>query len=407
MQKIQFEDTHGEIVSIFAVSGIPVPWYTVSYDANGGTDKPSDQVKYQGSPIKLSTDKPTRKGYTFKGWAESADAKEAAYQPGDMYTKDADATLYAVWEEEKAEEKAEAVVPTYDAHVQTYGDLAAVTSGPCGVVGESKRLEAFSVKLSQGSIEYRAHVQNHGWMDWQKDGKKAGTTGESRRMEAMQMRLDTETAKNFSVWYRVHSQHLDWMGWAKDGEPAGTVNQSKRVEAYEVQILPKGQTPADYDANKSAFRTAATGKGHVQGTGWMSELPAALLGTTGQSKRLEAFTLTLPAAVTNIYAGGIAYEAHVQGKGWMGEVADGALAGTTGKYKRIEAVKIHLTGELATHMSVWYRVHSQTFGWSGWAKDGDPAGTTGLSKRAEAIEIAITPQNVAAPGPTTDAFRAG
>ncbi len=92
-------------------------------------------------------------------------------------------------------------------------------------------------------------------------------------------------------------------------------------------------------------------------------------------------------------AGGVSYEVHAQRNGWM-PAADGALAGTTGEAKRLEAVKISLTGDAARDdgYSVWYRVHSQTYGWLGWAHDSEPAGTTGLSRRAEAIDVQVLPQ---------------
>ncbi len=48
------------------------------------------------------------------------------------------------------------------------------------------------------------------------------------------------------------SQALGWLGWAKDGETAGTTGLSKRAEAIDVQVLPKGQAPAGYDAPKAA-----------------------------------------------------------------------------------------------------------------------------------------------------------
>ncbi|MDO4806045.1 MAG: hypothetical protein Q4A07_02230 [Coriobacteriales bacterium] len=302
---------------------------------------------------------------------------------------------------------------TYAAHCQTYGWNAPSGSNgtTAGTTGESKRLEALTIKLADqtaGSIEYRSHVQGIGWeSDWAADGGQSGTVGKSKRVEALQVRLTGERAKNNSVWYRVHSQSFGWLGWAADGAPAGTAGMSRRVETYQVVVLPAGQTPADYDANAPAFRSVAAGNAHVQGVGWTGKKSAGIVGTTGKSKRLECLTLSVPAALTDAYPGGIAYEAHVQGKGWAGEVADGARAGTTGKSKRLEAVKIRLTGELAEHMSVWYRVHSQTYGWSGWACDGDPAGTTGLGRRAEAVEIAILPQGAAAPGSTNNALRAG
>jgi uncharacterized protein YjdB len=300
----------------------------------------------------------------------------------------------------------------YKAHCQTYGWNAPSGSNgtTAGVTGKSKRLEALSIKLADqtaGSIEYRSHVQGAGWeKSWAKDGGQSGTTKQSKRIEAIQVRLTGERAKDNSVWYRVHSQTFGWLGWAKDGAPAGTAGMSKRVEAYQVLVLPKGQSPKGYNAKAPAFRAAATGKAHVQGAGWTAQRSVGTVGTTGKSKRLECLSLSVPAALTDVYPGGIAYQAHVQGKGWMGEVANGALAGTTGKSKRMEAVKIRLTGKLAEHMSVWYRVHSQTFGWSGWAHDGNPAGSTGYGKRVEAVEVVVLPQDAAAPGSTKSAIRA-
>ncbi len=83
----------------FTVTVIGDGSYTVSYNANGGSGAPSEQIKTEGKPLTISKDIPNREGYTFLGWATSADAAEAEYQPGDSYTEDADITLYAVWKE--------------------------------------------------------------------------------------------------------------------------------------------------------------------------------------------------------------------------------------------------------------------------------------------------------------------
>ena len=74
--------------------------YTVSFNANGGSGAPESQRKLQGAALTLSETVPTREGFTFKGWAESEGATEAQYQPGGSFTKDADTTLYAVWEKD-------------------------------------------------------------------------------------------------------------------------------------------------------------------------------------------------------------------------------------------------------------------------------------------------------------------
>ena len=283
------------------------------------------------------------------------------------------------------------VTVTYGAHVQSRGDVPEVSNGAtCGTTGESKRVEAVWARASEGSIEYRSHVQGVGWEDsWARDGEVSGTVGESRRVEAIQMRLSG--ADGSHVWYRVHSQACGWLGWACDGEPAGTAGLSRRVEAYEVLVLGEGEQPEGYDPERPAYVSTTSGEAHVQGVGWQRQ-SADVLGTTGQSRRLEAVGLSLAGQP---WEGGIAYEVHAQGVGWMPEAADGARAGTTGESRRLEAVRVRLTGEgdgAAAHLSVWYRVHSQTFGWLGWAHDGADAGTTGLSKRAEAVEVQVLPQ---------------
>lgn len=72
--------------------------YTVKYNANGGTGAPGNQTKTYGVTLKLSTTKPTKPNYNFKGWATSSSAATATYQAGGDYTANAAVTLYAVWE---------------------------------------------------------------------------------------------------------------------------------------------------------------------------------------------------------------------------------------------------------------------------------------------------------------------
>lgn len=71
--------------------------YTVSYNANGGSGAPSNQTKTYGVNLTLSSTRPTRTNYNFKGWATSASGS-VAYQPGGTYSSNAAVTLYAVWE---------------------------------------------------------------------------------------------------------------------------------------------------------------------------------------------------------------------------------------------------------------------------------------------------------------------
>lgn len=71
--------------------------YTVSYDANGGSNAPSSQTKWYGTTLSLSSQKPVRANYNFLGWSTSSDATSAEYLAGGSYTSNSGATLYAVW----------------------------------------------------------------------------------------------------------------------------------------------------------------------------------------------------------------------------------------------------------------------------------------------------------------------
>lgn len=72
--------------------------YTVKYNANGGTGAPANQTKTYGKTLVLSSTKPTKMNYNFKGWGTSASSTTVAYNPGGSYTANAAITLYAIWE---------------------------------------------------------------------------------------------------------------------------------------------------------------------------------------------------------------------------------------------------------------------------------------------------------------------
>lgn len=73
-------------------------YYTLSYNANGGTGAPASSNIVYGVGCGVSYDKPSRTGHTFMGWSTSSSATTADYQAGGFfYGGYADATLYAVW----------------------------------------------------------------------------------------------------------------------------------------------------------------------------------------------------------------------------------------------------------------------------------------------------------------------
>ena len=75
---------------------------TLKYDANGGTNAPETQSEpiYTSTTEKeftLTSNAPTRVGYTFKGWNTDKTATTAKYTQGSKATFSDNTTLYAVW----------------------------------------------------------------------------------------------------------------------------------------------------------------------------------------------------------------------------------------------------------------------------------------------------------------------
>ena len=71
--------------------------YTISYNANGGSNAPGNQSKAENIGITLSSSKPTRDGYTFVDWNTNSDGSGTTYKAGASYNGNANLTLYAQW----------------------------------------------------------------------------------------------------------------------------------------------------------------------------------------------------------------------------------------------------------------------------------------------------------------------
>ncbi|HEV8717640.1 MAG TPA: hypothetical protein VGX03_33055 [Candidatus Binatia bacterium] len=74
-----------------------------------------------------------------------------------------------------------------------------------------------------------------GWQGWVSDGAVAGTTGQSKAMEAIKIQLQNAPA-NLHVCYCAHVAYIGWQGWVCDGTMAGTTGQAKAIEAIEIKI---------------------------------------------------------------------------------------------------------------------------------------------------------------------------
>ncbi len=366
--------------------------YKVQYNANGGTGNMAEQQFSYDVSQTLLQNTFTHSTYNFVSWNTKADGTGTYYQDKQevsnlVSTSNGTITLYAQWDR----------VPDvyYRTHVQDIGWQSYVYNGAMsGTSGQSKRLEAIQVKLRNkaytGDVEYRTHVEDYGWMSYVKNDAMSGTSHQAKRLEAIQIRLTGDLATHYDIYYRVHAQDVGWMNWAKNDEMAGTAGYGRRLEGIEIVVVEKGKKPptrTNLKTTKAFLQKQVMYTTHVQDIGWQSEVAdGTMSGTSGQSKRLEGIKIRLykPA-----YSGNIRYKTHVQDIGWQNFVYDGAMSGTSGQGKRLEAIKIELTGNIASHYDIYYRVHAETFGWMNWAKNGESAGTAHYGYRLEGIEIVL------------------
>jgi len=337
----------------------------------------------------------------------------------------------------------------YTTHVQTYGwqgdennaNKWFANGKMAGTSGKAKRLEGIKIRVYGNDnlgIQYTTHCQSYGWLPWSANGEMNGTEGEAKRLEAIKIQLTGADKEKYDVYYRVHAQSYGWLAWATNGAPAGTAGYAKRLEGVQIVVVKKGSPApgvnfegvnAASGVYQSVSYLAKNGSSpvvggqvtsntnpsvageanvniayrtHVQSFGWQGwKYNGMMSGTSGKAKRLEGINIKL---TNKPYSGNIVYTTHVQSIGWQGNennvntwFRDGQMAGTSGRAKRLEAIRIALTGEMAEHYDVYYRVHAQTYGWLAWAKNGEAAGTAGLSKRLEGIQIVLVPKGGAAP----------
>lgn len=88
------EYTGNAALTLYAIWEATV--YTVTYDANGHGTAPAAQTKSPGGNVTVAA-AISATGCSFVEWNTAPDMTGTRYDPGDTYSADADATLYAIW----------------------------------------------------------------------------------------------------------------------------------------------------------------------------------------------------------------------------------------------------------------------------------------------------------------------
>ena len=132
---------------------------------------------------------------------------------------------------------------SYRVHQQAYGWGSTVTDGAQAGIISGYRLEALQLSITggqyTGGVTYRAHVSGVGWQSYVSNGATAGTTGQSLRMEAVQIYLTGELANHYNIEYRMYVKGIGWQGWVRNNAVAGTTGQALQTEALQIRLVAK------------------------------------------------------------------------------------------------------------------------------------------------------------------------
>lgn len=193
--------------------------HTVSYNANGGSGAPGNQTKWYGEILTLSSTKPTRTGYTFKGWATSSSGS-VSYNPGSQYGNDSNVTLYAVWEELTYTVK-------YDAN------------GGTGAPGNQTKKYFTNLTLSRTQPTY----EGYNFLYWNTSLKKY-SPGDSYTTNADETMVATWDRKKYAVQYDSNG---------------GTGVPEPQVKDYDATVTISTVKPTRQRYNFLGWATSPTG----------------------------------------------------------------------------------------------------------------------------------------------------
>lgn len=190
----------GEKYTVNASLALYAKWkintYTISYNANGGKNAPSNGTKTYNISYTISKDKPVRTGYSFVNWNTKLDGTGVSYNSGDAYTKNVGLTLYATW-------KKVTYTVTYDANG--------------GTGAPSKQTKQYNVDLILSNVRpTRAGWTFVGW------GKTSSDTVVSYNPQSVY------TANGSIILYAIWKKTLT-LSYNANGGTGKPSNQSKTI----------------------------------------------------------------------------------------------------------------------------------------------------------------------------------
>ena len=231
-------------------------------------------------------------------------------------------------------------------------------------------IQAIKINFPSHKVYYSVYYNDkEGWTKEVTNGEQAGTTGESKSIMGIKVRLDEEIAKKFNVLYRVHKFDDTWTDWVKNGEEL--LSRGEKLNA--IQII---KLPVNLNRPVLSYQTHISGKGWGK---WSDE--NAISDDIEQHRQIETIKIYSPNH--KVY-----YSVYWNDKeGWSAEVVSPEQAGTTGKFKPIMGIRIRLDEAGAKESNILYRVHKFDGTWTDWAKNGEVIYSHGQKLNAVQIKL--------------------
>ena len=188
---------NGDTVTLYAVWS-EIPKYTVSYNANGGTDAPDNQIKTHDIALTLTSLQPTRTGYAFKGWTTSSSGS-VVYAAGATYADNSNVTLYAVWQ-----------ANTYTVKYNS--------NGGSGTMSNSSHTYDSSKALNANAFARTGYT----FLGWSNDKNAISATYTNSQSVKNLTAVNGDTVTLYAVWHAISYQIVYDGNGATSGTPTST-----------------------------------------------------------------------------------------------------------------------------------------------------------------------------------------
>lgn len=121
----------------------------------------------------------------------------------------------------------------YCCHIKNYGWTEWCTDGAtCGSTEEKRPIDAIAIKLKKGIPSYEAYLQGFTWTDWYGDGDVCGIVDGGNPIGALKV-----TVPKKNVIYRGHFYGGGWTEWYKNGKTCGKSGDTRVLNAIQIKLM--------------------------------------------------------------------------------------------------------------------------------------------------------------------------